>query len=121
GSQARVGLAHVHPVRHDGELSSGSDPRPVVRGPSDGPRRCFRTARSRAAERLAGGVPHARTRASDNAPVEPIASSGTGAVFRPTGGGTSEAAALLRDGRLLAAEVLARNADGTLLLAIGRH
>jgi len=53
--------------------------------------------------------------------MEPIASSGAGAVVRPTGTVTSEAAALLRDGRVLAAEVLSPGGEGTLLLAIGRH
>jgi len=52
--------------------------------------------------------------------VEPIASSGAGAVFRPTGG-SSDVQALLRDGRVLKAEVLQHSADGTVLLAIGRQ
>jgi flagellar hook-length control protein FliK len=52
--------------------------------------------------------------------VEPIASSGAGAVFRP-GGGASEASALLKDGRLLRAEVLSSSHDGAVMLAIGRH
>jgi hypothetical protein len=53
--------------------------------------------------------------------VEPIASSGAGAVLRPTGGGGSDVQALLRDGRVLKAEVLQQSADGTVLLAIGRQ
>jgi hypothetical protein len=53
--------------------------------------------------------------------VEPIASTGAGAVFRPTGAGTSEVQALLRDGRVLRAEVLQLSAEGTVLLAIGRQ
>ncbi len=53
--------------------------------------------------------------------MEPIASSGAGAVFRPTGGGNSEVHALLRDGRVLKAEVLQPSANGSVLLAIGRH
>ena len=52
--------------------------------------------------------------------MEPIASSGA-AVFRPTGGSGSDVQALLRDGRVLKAEVLQHSADGTVLLAIGRH
>jgi len=54
--------------------------------------------------------------------VEPIASSGAGAVFRPTtGGASSELTALLRDGRVLNAEVLTGTTEGTVMLAIGRH
>mgnify|MGYP001263647250 FL=1 len=53
--------------------------------------------------------------------MEPIASSGAGAVFRPSGGGSTEIAALLRNGRVLSAEVLSPPGDGTVLLAIGRH
>jgi hypothetical protein len=53
--------------------------------------------------------------------VEPIASSGAGAAFRPTTGAGTELSALLRDGRVLKAEVLSSSADGTVLLAIGRH
>ncbi|MSR60909.1 MAG: flagellar hook-length control protein FliK [Planctomycetes bacterium] len=54
--------------------------------------------------------------------VEPIASSGAGAVFRPAGGApSSELSALLRDGRVLNAEVLTGSTEGTMILAIGRH
>ena len=53
--------------------------------------------------------------------MEPIASSGAGAVFRPTGSGASDVQALLRDGRVLKAEVLQHTAEGTVLLAIGRQ
>jgi hypothetical protein len=53
--------------------------------------------------------------------MEPIASSGAGAVLRSGAGQASDSHALLRDGRVLTAEVLARSGDGTLLLAIGRH
>lgn len=53
--------------------------------------------------------------------MEPIAASGASAVFRPAGGGSSELGALLRDGRVLSAEVLARPGDSSVLLAIGRH
>ena len=60
--------------------------------------------------------------AVDNAAVEPIASSGAGAVFRPsTAAASPELSTLLRDGRVLAAEVLAGGTDGTLLLALGKH
>src|SRR5262249_26039254 len=65
---------------------------------------------------------HAVRTGSDNGPVEPIASSGSAAVFRPAGAVASgDASALLRDGRMLAAEVLSSAGDGTVLLAIGRH
>jgi hypothetical protein len=53
--------------------------------------------------------------------VEPIASTGAGAVFRPASGAGSEVLALLREGRLLRAEVLPPGPGGTVLLAIGRH
>lgn len=53
--------------------------------------------------------------------MEPIAASGAGAVFRPTGGGGGEVNALLRDGRVLKAEVLEPSVNGSVLLAIGRH
>lgn len=53
--------------------------------------------------------------------MEPIAASGASAVFRPAGGPSSEVSALLRDGRVLSAEVLARPGDSSVLLAIGRH
>lgn len=53
--------------------------------------------------------------------MEPIAASGAGAVFRPSGGGSGEANALLRDGRVLRAVVLEPSANGSVLLAIGRH
>jgi len=60
--------------------------------------------------------------AVDNAAVEPIASSGAGAVFRAsTAAASPELSTLLRDGRVLAAEVLAGGTDGTLLLALGKH
>jgi hypothetical protein len=53
--------------------------------------------------------------------VEPISSSAAG-VFRTTpGASNSEGAGLLRDGRIVQAEVLSQRADGTLVLAIGRH
>jgi hypothetical protein len=52
--------------------------------------------------------------------VEPIASS-AGSALRPAGPGAADASALLRQGRILAAEVLARSADGTVQLALGRH
>jgi hypothetical protein len=52
--------------------------------------------------------------------VEPIASS-AGSAFRPGGAAAADASALLRQGRILAAEVLARSADGTVQLALGRH
>ncbi len=54
--------------------------------------------------------------------MEPIASSGASAVLRPASGALpSDLSALLRDGRVLAAEVLASPGDGTVLLALGRH
>ena len=53
--------------------------------------------------------------------MEPIASSGAGAVFRPVGSGAGELSVLLREGRVLAGEVLANSGDGTLLLSIARH
>ncbi len=53
--------------------------------------------------------------------MEPIVASGASAVFRPSGGGSSELTALLRHGRVLSAEVLARPGDSSVLLAIGRH
>lgn len=53
--------------------------------------------------------------------MEPIASSGPGASPRSLGGGGGELAALLRDGRILSAEVLTKPGEGTLLLALGRH
>lgn len=58
--------------------------------------------------------------ASDNAGVEPIASSGLGATFRTTAA-SGELNALLRNGRVLAAEVLSAGDDGAMLLAIGRQ
>jgi len=58
---------------------------------------------------------------SDNAPVEPISSSAAG-LFRTTpGASNSEGAGLLRDGKIVQAEVLSQRADGTLVLSIGRH
>ncbi len=53
--------------------------------------------------------------------MEPIASSASGAVFRPSAGGSSELTALLRHGRVLSAEMLSNPGDGTVLLAIARH
>lgn len=53
--------------------------------------------------------------------MEPISSSAAG-VFRTTpGASNSEGAGLLRDGRIVQAEVLSQRADGTLVLSIGRH
>lgn len=53
--------------------------------------------------------------------MEPISSSSAG-VFRPTpGASNSEGAGLLRDGKIVQAEVLSQRADGTLVLSIGRH
>lgn len=53
--------------------------------------------------------------------MEPISSSAAG-IFRTTpGASNSEGAGLLRDGRIVQAEVLSQRADGTLVLAIGRH
>jgi len=52
--------------------------------------------------------------------VEPISSSAAG-VFRSTpGASNAEGAGLLRDGRIVQAEVLSQRADGTLVLALGR-
>lgn len=70
-------------------------------------------------EELAPRGAHAAEPGSDNARVEPIASSGLGATFRATA--ASDLNALLRDGRVLAAEVLSAEGDGALLLAIGRQ
>ena len=53
--------------------------------------------------------------------MEPIAASGAGAASRPPSGASGDLQALLRDGRVLKAEVLQRSADGTVLLAVGRH
>ena len=54
--------------------------------------------------------------------MEPIVTSGSGAVFRPAPGSTSpELSTLLRHGRMLMAEVLSNPGDGTLMLSIGRH
>src|SRR5262249_19778330 len=78
-------------------------------------------ATGRERETLARRATHAAARGSDNGAMEPIASSGAGAVFRPPGGAGSDAAALLRNGRVLSAEVLARSGDNALLLAIGRQ
>jgi hypothetical protein len=66
------------------------------------------------------GRAHAAPGATDNAPVEPIVSSGAAHVFRPSSS-SPELNLLLRDGRMLAAEVLSNPGDGTLMLAIGRH
>lgn len=65
--------------------------------------------------------PHAPATGTDNGPVEPISSSAAG-VFRTTpGASNSEGAGLLRDGRIVQAEVLSQRADGTLVLAVGRY
>jgi len=53
--------------------------------------------------------------------VEPIASSGAGASIRAGALGPSELSSLLRDGRVLRAEVVSPQTDGTLLLSIARH
>ena len=51
-----------------------------------------------------------------------MAASSLGAALRPGfGASPTELASLLRDGRLLAAEVLEASRDGNLILAIGRH
>ena len=53
--------------------------------------------------------------------MEPISSSSAG-VFRTTpGASNSEGAGLLRDGKIVQAEVSSQRADGTLVLSIGRH
>jgi len=52
--------------------------------------------------------------------VEPIASSAAASI-RPGGGGGPELASLLKDGRVLRAEVLEPNTGGSLLLAVARH
>lgn len=52
--------------------------------------------------------------------MEPIVSSGAAHVFRPSSS-SPELNILLRDGRMLAAEVLSNPGDGTLMLSIGRH
>lgn len=53
--------------------------------------------------------------------MEPISSSAAG-IFRTTpGASNSEGAGLLRDGKIVQAEVSSQRADGTLVLSIGRH
>ena len=53
--------------------------------------------------------------------MEPFAARAAAAVIRPASASTSEASTILRNGRILAAEVLSAPNDGTLLLALGRH
>lgn len=54
--------------------------------------------------------------------MEPLAASSAGAVIRPAAATVqAELSAVLRDGRVLAGEVLQSQGDGTLLIAIGRH
>jgi hypothetical protein len=54
--------------------------------------------------------------------MEPFAASASSSVIRPASAGVlSDASAVLRDGRILAGEVLANPGDGSVLLALGRH
>lgn len=52
--------------------------------------------------------------------MEPIVSSAAAVVLRPTPAVQNELAGVLRDGRLLAGEVLRNQTDGSLLIAIGK-
>jgi hypothetical protein len=63
---------------------------------------------------LSPGLPHT--------PMEPVAPKNPAIAIRPVSGGAPiELADLLRDGRVLAGEVLQSLADGSVVIGIGRH
>ncbi|HEX6885302.1 MAG TPA: flagellar hook-length control protein FliK [Planctomycetota bacterium] len=53
--------------------------------------------------------------------MDPVSSALSGAILRPVEGGAAELRALLRDGRVLRAEVLRQGPTGSVVLAIGRY
>lgn len=53
--------------------------------------------------------------------MDPVSSALSGAILRPVEGGAAELRALLRDGRVLRAEVLRQGPSGSVVLAVGRY